>query len=111
MYTQIRELQRNPHVVVGTPGRLKDLIDRKALKLERFSMVILDEADLMLDMGFINDIKEIISYLPKRDNRSFSQQHCLWELMVLSKALLLPSDNFCENDRNHKPHYSRSSER
>lgn len=71
MYTQIRELQRNPHVVVGTPGRLKDLIDRKALKLERFSMVILDEADLMLDMGFINDIKEIISYLPKERQSLF----------------------------------------
>ncbi len=65
MYTQIRELQRNPNVVVGTPGRLKDLISRKALKLEKFSMVILDEADQMLDMGFINDIKEIISFLPK----------------------------------------------
>jgi len=71
MYTQIRELQRNPHVVVGTPGRLKDLIDRKALKLERFSMVILDEADQMLDMGFINDIKEIISYLPKERQSLF----------------------------------------
>ena len=71
MYTQIRELQRNPHVVVGTPGRLKDLIDRKALRLERFSMVILDEADLMLDMGFINDIKEIISYLPKERQSLF----------------------------------------
>ena len=71
MYTQIRELQRNPHVVVGTPGRLKDLIDRKVLKLERFSMVILDEADLMLDMGFINDIKEIISYLPKERQSLF----------------------------------------
>lgn len=71
MYTQIRELQRNPHVVVGTPGRLKDLIDRRALKLERFSMVILDEADLMLDMGFINDIKEIISYLPKERQSLF----------------------------------------
>jgi superfamily II DNA/RNA helicase len=58
-------------VVVGTPGRLKDLIDRKALKLDRFSMVILDEADLMLDMGFINDIKEIISYLPKERQSLF----------------------------------------
>ncbi len=73
MYTQIRELQRNPHVVVGTPGRLKDLISRKALRLERFRMVILDEADQMLDMGFINDIKEIISFLPaERQSLFFS---------------------------------------
>jgi len=71
MYNQIRELQRNPHVVVGTPGRLKDLIERRALKLERFNMVILDEADLMLDMGFINDIKEIISHLPSERQSLF----------------------------------------
>ena len=64
MYAQIARLKRNPHVVVGTPGRLKDLIERGILKLETFNMIVLDEADQMLDMGFINDIKEIISHLP-----------------------------------------------
>lgn len=64
MRDQIRELRRDPHVVVGTPGRLKDLINRGVLKLGGFKMIILDEADRMLDMGFIHDIKEIISYLP-----------------------------------------------
>ncbi len=64
MGDQIRELRRDPHVVVGTPGRLKDLINRGVLKLGNFKMIILDEADQMLDMGFIHDIKEIISYLP-----------------------------------------------
>lgn len=64
MRDQTYELRRNPHVVVGTPGRLKDLIDRGVLKLGSFKMIILDETDQMLDMGFIHDIKEIISHLP-----------------------------------------------
>lgn len=64
MFAQIARLKRNPHVVIGTPGRLKDLIERGVLKLETFNMVVLDEADQMLDMGFIHDIKEIISHLP-----------------------------------------------
>jgi len=70
---QIYELRRNPHVVIGTPGRLKDLIERKVLKLNFFQMIILDEADQMLDMGFLPDIKHIISYLPeKRQSLFFS---------------------------------------
>lgn len=73
MAFQIRELRRNPNVVVGTPGRLKDLIERKFLRLEKFSMIVLDEADQMLDMGFIHDIKHIISFLPpKRQSLFFS---------------------------------------
>ncbi len=61
---QIYQVRRDPHVVVGTPGRIKDLINRGVLKLNSFKMIILDETDQMLDMGFIHDIKEIISYLP-----------------------------------------------
>ena len=64
MQIQISQLRHDPHVVVGTPGRLKDLINRGILKLGMFKMIILDETDQMLDMGFIHDIKEIISYLP-----------------------------------------------
>ncbi len=64
MQIQISGLRHNPHVVVGTPGRLKDLINRGILKLGMFKMIILDETDQMLDMGFIHDIKEIISHLP-----------------------------------------------
>ncbi len=65
MYAQIRDLRRNPHIVVGTPGRLKDLIERRILQLNAFRMIVLDEADQMLDMGFIHDVKHIISFLPK----------------------------------------------
>ncbi len=73
MGKQIHALKRNPNFVIGTPGRLKDLIERKLLKLSDFSNVVLDEVDRMLDMGFINDIKRLIALLPaKRQSLFFS---------------------------------------
>ncbi|KKW24865.1 MAG: DEAD/DEAH RNA helicase [Candidatus Kaiserbacteria bacterium GW2011_GWB1_52_6] len=62
---QIRGMQSNPYFVIGTPGRLKDLMDRKALDLSKFRTVVLDEADRMLDMGFIADMRFILSHMPK----------------------------------------------
>ncbi len=62
---QISNLKRTHDIVVGTPGRLKDLIDRKVLNLSKFNTVVLDEADRMLDMGFINEVKAMIAILPK----------------------------------------------
>jgi ATP-dependent RNA helicase RhlE len=61
---QIATLRRQPNFVVGTPGRLKDLMDRRALDLSRFNTVVLDEADRMLDMGFIHDMRFILSHMP-----------------------------------------------
>lgn len=66
---QISELRRNPHFVIGTPGRLKDHINSRHLDLSKFHTVVLDEADLMVDIGFISDIKFFISFLP-RDRQS-----------------------------------------
>ncbi|MFA5993411.1 MAG: DEAD/DEAH box helicase [Parcubacteria group bacterium] len=60
---QIQRLRSRHNVVIGTPGRLKDLITRKDLKLETFTNVVLDEADRMLDMGFISDVKLLMSLL------------------------------------------------
>ena len=62
---QIRELKRQPHVVIGTPGRLKDLINRRVLRLDQINTFVLDEADRMLDMGFINDIRYVAELLPQ----------------------------------------------
>lgn len=62
---QIQRLRTRHNLVIGTPGRLKDLIDRKDLRLETFANVVLDEADRMLDMGFINDVKLLMSLLSK----------------------------------------------
>lgn len=57
---QLRDLKQNPRVVIGTPGRIKDHADRGTLKLEKFDLVVLDEVDRMLDMGFIVDVTEIV---------------------------------------------------
>ena len=65
---QIREIRRGVQVVVATPGRLIDLIERKAINLEKISYVVLDEADEMLNMGFQEDIEFILQNTPERDS-------------------------------------------
>ncbi len=62
---QIQDLRRNPDLIIGTPGRVIDLIERGALNLERVRFLVLDEADTMLDMGFILDVEFILSKTPK----------------------------------------------
>jgi ATP-dependent RNA helicase DeaD len=64
---QIRELKRGVQIVVATPGRLIDLIERKAINLEQIRYVVLDEADEMLNMGFQDDIEFILQNTPKRE--------------------------------------------
>jgi len=63
---QMKHLQRGVHVVVGTPGRLIDHLDRKTLDLSGVKMVVLDEADEMLKMGFIDEVERILSTIPKQ---------------------------------------------
>lgn len=62
--TQINQLKDAQHIVVGTPGRLKDLISRKALKLEDINYLVLDEADELINRGFFDDVIDIIHELP-----------------------------------------------
>src|SRR5262249_12664804 len=70
---QISDLRHNPSFVIGTPGRLKDLMERKALDLSDFGTVVLDEADRMLDMGFIDDMRFILGKMrAKRHTLFFS---------------------------------------
>lgn len=61
---QISELGRRPQVVIGTPGRLKDLLNQRKLPLHNIKTLVLDEADRMLDMGFIRDIRYLVAQLP-----------------------------------------------
>ena len=68
---QIQQLRRNPQFVIGTPGRLKDLLERRVLNLSVFNSIVLDEVDRMLDMGFIRDIKHLISYFPEKRHSLF----------------------------------------
>ncbi|MEH7381170.1 DEAD/DEAH box helicase [Bacillus sp. JJ1533] len=62
---QIRSLKKFPHIIVGTPGRVIDHINRKTLKLQNVKTVVLDEADEMLNMGFIEDIEAILKGVPE----------------------------------------------
>jgi len=65
IFTQLSNLRYNPNFVIGTPGRLKDLSDRRAIRFESFNNVVIDEVDRMLDMGFINEIRNFIGKLSK----------------------------------------------
>ncbi|MCG8807273.1 DEAD/DEAH box helicase [Tenacibaculum finnmarkense] len=71
--SQIKTLRQGVDILVATPGRLLDLHDQKAVSFNRIDVLILDEADRMLDMGFVRDINKIISFMPaKRQNLMFS---------------------------------------
>lgn len=70
---QIQQIKRGPHVIIGTPGRIKDLIERRVLRLQAVDVFVLDEADRMCDMGFVRDIKRIAAELPtERQTLCFS---------------------------------------
>lgn len=71
MFKQRAELRRNPNFVIGTPGRLKDLIKQGFLTLDYCGNVVLDEVDRMVDIGFIKDIQYLISLLPKERQSLF----------------------------------------
>lgn len=68
---QVSALRHDPAFVIGTPGRLKDLIERRALDLSGFGTVVLDEADRMLDMGFIDDMRMILAKMRKERHTLF----------------------------------------
>jgi len=73
IFRQINSLRRKPNFVIGTPGRLKDLKERKEIDFHEFNFVVLDEIDRMLDMGFVDEIKRILSDLPtERQSLFFS---------------------------------------
>ena len=78
---QIRALQQGAQIVVGTPGRVLDHLDRGTLKLERVKMVVLDEADEMLDMGFRDDIEKILKSIP-------SERQFVCFCATMAKAIL-----------------------
>ena len=63
---QIKSIRKGVHIIVATPGRLLDLLGRQKLDFELLEVLVLDEADRMLDMGFLHDIEEIVGTLPKR---------------------------------------------
>ncbi|SMG17785.1 ATP-dependent RNA helicase DeaD [Marivirga sericea] len=88
--TQIKSLNKGAQIVVGTPGRVVDLIKRKKLKLEDIEWVVLDEADEMLNMGFKDDLDFILSHTP-------DQRQTLLFSATMSKEVLRISNNYMNN--------------
>ena len=85
---QIRDLKRGSDIVVATPGRLMDHIRRKTIKLDNCHNVVLDEADEMLNMGFVDDIREIFAFLPEKRQMAFFSATMPKEISQLSEDFL-----------------------
>merc|ERR1711924_57204 len=66
MQKQLRQLRKRPRLIIGTPGRLNDHLQRKSLRLNETYFLVLDETDRMLDMGFTPQIEQILKFVPKR---------------------------------------------
>ncbi len=88
MGRQISQLRRRPHVVIGTPGRTMDLIKRGDLRLDDIDTLVLDEADRMLDMGFVNDIRTIASKTPTQRQTLFFSATITPQIQILTKEFL-----------------------
>lgn len=85
---QIRDIRRRPHFVIGTPGRIKDLINRRVLTLDHINTLVLDEADRMLDMGFLPDIKTIVGGISEERQTLFFSATITPEISVLVNSFL-----------------------
>jgi len=91
IFGQIKSLRNKNNFIIGTPGRLKDLIERKCIRLNEISTIVLDEADRMLDMGFINDVKFVMSLMPEKRHTLFFSATLSAEVNALiSKFLKIP---------------------
>ncbi len=85
---QIRELRFVNNFIIGTPGRLKDLIDHRNITLSKFTTIVLDEADRMLDMGFVHDMRAIMAGMPKNRQTLFFSATVSPEIEGLIKEFL-----------------------
>ncbi len=85
---QERELRKGVDILVATPGRLLDLMQQGFIKLDKIEHFVLDEADRMLDMGFIHDIKRIITKLPVKRQTLFFSATAAPDIMKLANSLL-----------------------
>lgn len=85
---QIERLQKTVDILVATPGRVFDLVSQKHLRLERVEILVLDEADHMLDLGFIKDIRDLLRFLPRRRQTLFFSATINKEIKKLAYSLV-----------------------
>ncbi len=116
-HDQVRKLQKGVHILVATPGRLLDLIDQGYISLNKVKYFVLDEADRMLDMGFINDIKKLIKLLPDQRQSLFFSATMPENIVELSQSILknpefievTPASTTAETIQQHLYYTNRSS--
>ncbi|WP_304981138.1 DEAD/DEAH box helicase [Alkalihalobacillus sp. AL-G] len=92
IHLQIKALKKRPEILVGTPGRLLDHLKRKTIRLNDLKTVVLDEADEMLNMGFIDDIKEILGQIP-------SEHQTMLFSATMPRAIKSLADQFMKQER------------
>ena len=86
---QIQRIKKGLDIIIGTPGRLLDLVGQKALDLSQISYLVLDEADRMLDMGFIHDIRKIMNFIPAKRQTLFFSATYSKEIKALADTILV----------------------
>ncbi len=102
MNPQVKELRNGVDIIVGTPGRLLDHISQRTLDLSQVELFVLDEADRMLDMGFIHDIRRILALLPKKQQNLLFSATFSNEIKSLASSFL-KSPVTIEVDRHNTP--------
>ena len=101
---QIQTLKKNPQIVVATPGRLMDHMKRRTIKLDKVRTVVLDEADRMLDMGFVRDVTRILDQIKNRKNLGMFSATISREVMDISWVYQRdPVEITVQADRQNKP--------
>lgn len=87
-FSQVNQLKNGVHILTATPGRLLDLINQKYIRLDSIKLFVLDEADRMLDMGFIHDVRKIIKLLPTKRQSLFFSATMPKNIVDLSRTIL-----------------------
>ena len=101
---QINQLKKAPQIVVATPGRLMDHMKRRTVRLDKVQTVVLDEADRMLDMGFVRDVTHILDLMPKRKNLGMFSATISREVLDISWVYQRdPAEITVQADQENKP--------
>ncbi len=103
MGPQIKALRRGVDIIVATPGRLLDHMDRGNIDLSQVEMLVLDEADRMLDMGFIRDMRKIIAETPKQRQTLLFSATMSREIRAFAQDILTPDAEFVEVGKRRNP--------
>ena len=102
--TQITQLKKRPQIVVAAPGRLMDHMKRRTVRLDKVETVVLDEADRMLDMGFVRDVTHILDQMPKRKNLGMFSATISREVLDISWVYQRePVEITVQADRENRP--------